>query len=155
MKQNWIVDTLKNFKLITRIYCSSFSEEIIVCYSHTMSCKTMLQYQCFLKSRHTWSDSTSLIINQWLSIFLWPMDRHKKYSMDHFALLAPYEQLVQTVLHIDQWIFYKGFKELPVHHQKFQMDHRWPTWIKLRLTVLYWTKGHNLEFTLFNVTEAR
>jgi len=27
----------------------------------------------------------------------------KKYPMDHFAMLTPHEQPVETVLHIGQW----------------------------------------------------
>jgi len=31
--------------------------------------------------------------------------------MDHFAMLTPYEQLVETVLHVGQWKLYLGFIE--------------------------------------------
>jgi len=36
--------------------------------------------------------------------------------MDHFAMPTLHEQLVETVLHVGQWIFYEGFRELSVDH---------------------------------------
>jgi len=52
----------------------------------------------------------------------------KKYPMGHFAMLTRHEQLVETVLHIDQRTFYKRFMKLSVD--------RWITWNLLRTTVL-------------------
>ena len=41
---------------------------------------------------------------QWFSTFFDPWTIFSgKYPMDHFPMLAPHEQLVETVLHIGQW----------------------------------------------------
>jgi len=37
--------------------------------------------------------------------------------MDHYGILAPHKQLVETGLHIGEWTFYQGFMELCVDHQ--------------------------------------
>jgi len=34
-------------------------------------------------------------------------------------------------------MFYQGFRELSVEHQKFQVDHRRSIWITLRITALH------------------
>jgi len=46
--------------------------------------------------------SGGIAVNQWFSPFLAHDMGHlfKKYPMDHFAMLTPREQLVETLLHI-------------------------------------------------------
>ena len=44
-----------------------------------------------------------LHLDQWFSTFFWHVDHlylKKTYLTDHFAMLTPHEQLVETVLHI-------------------------------------------------------
>jgi len=36
--------------------------------------------------------------------------------MDHFAVLIPHEQLVETVLHVGQWRFYQEFMKHSAAH---------------------------------------
>jgi len=50
--------------------------------------------------------------------------------MDHFAVLTPHEQLVETVLYIGQGIFNQGYMELSVDH----LDHVENHWFNLRKT---------------------
>jgi len=88
--------------------------------ANTALCR-VTQFKCAV-----W-DRVIIGLRQWFSTFFGLWTIFSKNPMDHFAMLTPHEQLVETALHI---------MELSVDHLKFQVVHRWSTWTTLRITDL-------------------
>ena len=69
--------------------------------------------------------------------------------MDHFAMLTPHEQLVETVLHKGKWKFYQELMELSLDHKKFLVDHLENHWYKLGNSEVLYFAAHCVQISLF------